>query len=196
MLDVEIALLYQWGLGETHKIMSWNLYASHTHLINTGKVIVVTTGEQSTMGTIAGAKFRLRSALAPCLLILAAISLSAPAFAHHGYSAYDMTKVHSAKATITSFELANPHSSITCDIVGDDGKVQHWSIETGAPMRGMRAAGFTQDTLKPGDVVTIFYYAAKNGSPVGAFSKVILPDGKVMPPPGVSVQGQPSPQSQ
>jgi hypothetical protein len=104
-----------------------------------------------------------------------------------------MTKIRSAKATITSFELANPHSSITCDITNDDGKVEHWSIETGAPMRGMRAAGFTQDTLKPGDVVTIFFYAAKNGAPVGAFSKVILADGKVMPPPGASVQGQPAP---
>jgi hypothetical protein len=125
-------------------------------------------------------------------LALAVVSIWAPAFAHHGYSAYDMTKVYSAKATITSFELANPHSSITCDITNADGKVEHWSIETGAPMRGMRAAGFTQDTLKPGDVVTIYYYAAKNGAPVGAFSKVILPDGRVLPPPSAPLPGQPA----
>ena len=131
-----------------------------------------------------------------CFLALAVLSVPAPAFAHHGYSAYDMTKIRSAKATITSFELANPHSSITCDITNADGKVEHWSIETGAPMRGMRAAGFTQDTLKPGDVVTIYFYGAKNGAPVGAFSKVVLSDGRVLPPPGASVQGQPSPTNQ
>jgi hypothetical protein len=131
-----------------------------------------------------------------CFLALAALSVPASAFAHHGYSAYDMTKIRSAKATITSFELANPHSSITCDITNADGKVEHWSIETGAPMRGMRAAGFTQDTLKPGDVVTIYFYGAKNGAPVGAFSKVVLSDGRVLPPPGASVQGQPSPTNQ
>jgi hypothetical protein len=107
--------------------------------------------------------------------------LSGPAFAHHGYSAYDMTQVHSAKATITSFEMANPHSSITCDVKNPQGEVEHWVIETGAPMRGMRAGGFTPDTLKPGDAVTIYYYAAKNGSHVGAFVKVELPDGRVLP---------------
>jgi hypothetical protein len=104
-----------------------------------------------------------------------------PANAHHGYSAYDMTSIKSAKATITSFEMANPHSSITCDIQGENGEIEHWVIETGAPMRGMRAGGFTPDTLKPGDVVTIYYYAAKNGSHVGAFNKVELPDGRVLP---------------
>ena len=145
---------------------------------------------------MANTRFKWRSALFACLLAVMFVSVSAPLFAHHGYSAYDMTKIRSEKATITSFELANPHSSITCDITGADGKVEHWAIETGAPMRGMRAAGFTQDTLKPGDVVTIYFYPAKNGSPVGAFSKVILPDGKVMPPPGASVQGQTSPQNQ
>lgn len=116
--------------------------------------------------------------LVACLLFL---SLSASALAHHGYSAYDMTVVKSAKATITSFEMANPHSSITCDITSESGEVEHWVIETGAPMRGMRAGGFTPDTLKPGDVVTIYFYAAKNGSRVGAFSKVVLADGRVLP---------------
>ncbi len=137
-----------------------------------------------------------RVAFGVCLLTLAWLSLGAAAFAHHGYSAYDMTKLRSAKATITSFELANPHSSITCDITNDDGKVEHWSIETGAPMRGMRAAGFTPDTLKPGDVVTIYFYAAKNGSPVGAFSKVVFSDGRVMPPPNNPLPGQPNPANQ
>ena len=129
-------------------------------------------------------------ALSACVIALAIASLAGGALAHHGYSAYDMTKVRSAKATITSFELANPHSSITCDITDADGKVEHWAIETGAPMRGMRAMGFTQDTLKPGDVVTIYFYPAKNGSQLGAFSKVIFSDGRVLPPPGVTVQGQ------
>src|SRR5690348_13374031 len=115
------------------------------------------------------------------MVCLFSLSFSAAALAHHGYSAYDMTVVKSAKATITSFEMANPHSSITCDIANESGEVEHWVIETGAPMRGMRAGGFTTDTLKPGDVVTISFYAAKNGSRVGAFSKVVLADGRVLP---------------
>lgn len=113
--------------------------------------------------------------------VLGLLIISAPAKAHHGYSAYDMTSVKSAKATITSFEMANPHSSITFDAKGENGEIEHWVIETGAPMRGMKAGGFTPDTLKPGDVVTMYYYVAKNGSHVGAFVKVELPDGRVLP---------------
>jgi Family of unknown function (DUF6152) len=141
---------------------------------------------------MANTGFKWRSALFACLLAITFVPVSAPLFAHHGYSAYDMTKIRSEKATITSFELANPHSSITCEITGADGKVEHWAIETGAPMRGMRAMGFTPDTLKPGDVVTIYFYPAKNGGLLGAFSKVVFSDGHVMPPPGLNAQGQPN----
>jgi Family of unknown function (DUF6152) len=144
------------------------------------------------MPQIVNAPPKSRSAFIARLFACLLLSVSSTAFAHHGYSAYDMTRIRSAKATITSFELANPHSSIACDITADDGKVEHWSIETGAPMRGMRASGFTPDTLKPGDVVTIYFYPAKNGSPLGAFSKVVFSDGRVMPPPSAPLPGQPS----
>ncbi len=104
-----------------------------------------------------------------------------PAVAHHGYAAYDMTVTESLTGTITTFEMANPHSFIEFDVKDKDGNVQHWWVETGATVRGMKASGFTFDTLKPGDKVTIYFSPAKNGKHVGAFKKVILPDGHVLP---------------
>jgi hypothetical protein len=103
-------------------------------------------------------------------------------FAHHGYAAYDMTTTMTLKGTITSFELANPHSSIAFDAKDDSGNIVHWVVETGAPARGMRASGFTPDTLKPGDQVSITFNPGKEADKhIGVFKKVELSDGKVYP---------------
>ena len=112
-----------------------------------------------------------------CLLMA-----SAPVFAHHGYAAYDMTTTMTLKGTVTSFELANPHSSIAFDAKDDSGNVVHWVVETGAPVRGMRAGGFTSDTLKPGDQITITFNPGKEADKhIGVFKTVQLSDGKVYP---------------
>lgn len=101
-----------------------------------------------------------------------------PVLAHHGYSAYDMTKVVSLKGTITSYRMVNPHSQIAFDVKGTS-EVEHWVVETGPPLRGMKAAGFTRDTFKPGDLVTIYFNPSINGSHIGVLNKVEYPDGRV-----------------
>ena len=40
--------------------------------------------------------------------------------------------------------------------------------------------GWTRTTLKPNDVVTLYFWRAKSGAPVGRFNKVVLADGTVM----------------
>jgi hypothetical protein len=54
-------------------------------------------------------------------------------------------------------------------------------VETGAPLRGMKAGGFDFDSLKPGDVVTINLHPGKNAAHVGAMISVEFPDGRVLP---------------
>ncbi|MGD0906766.1 MAG: DUF6152 family protein [Candidatus Acidiferrales bacterium] len=112
-----------------------------------------------------------------CLLLS-----SAPVFAHHGYAAYDMTTTVTLKGTVTSFELANPHSSIAFDAKDDSGNIVHWVVETGAPVRGMRAGGFTSDTLKAGDQITITFNPGKEADRhIGVFKTVQLSDGSIYP---------------
>ena len=119
-----------------------------------------------------------------CLLIF-----SVPIFAHHGYAAYDMTTSMTLKGTVTSYELANPHSSIAFDVKDASGNVVHWIVETGLPVRGMRATGFTSDTLKPGDEITITFNPGKEADRhIGVFKAVTLSDGRVYPLPGSSGQ--------
>jgi len=112
-------------------------------------------------------------------VLMGLIWASAPAFAHHGYAAYDMTQTVTLKGTITSYLLSNPHSTITFDVKDDKGKVQHWSAEFGY-LRQMKAAGWTSTSLKPGDDVTMELNVAKNGSYVATLRRVAFPDGRVL----------------
>jgi uncharacterized protein DUF6152 len=108
------------------------------------------------------------------------VLVSTAALAHHGYAAYDMTTTLSVKATIVSLLMENPHSSIAFDVKDGNGNVEHWFSESGNP-RNMRADGFTPDSVKPGDQVTIYYHPSKNGAHVVVLTRVEFPDGRVLP---------------
>lgn len=136
----------------------------------------------------------MRTSRTVVLTILFAVVLAvSPLLAHHGYSAYDMTKAVSRKGTITRFRLVNPHSQIEFDVKAASGEVEHWIVETGATVRVMTAAGATRDTFKPGDVVTVYFYAAHNGSHVGALQKVEFADGHVFEPSSKAVAAAATP---
>ena len=117
-------------------------------------------------------KFKLATVAGLALGILGATS----AFAHHGTNLYDMTKPVVVKGTITQFEWGNPHNQIFFDATDDKGNVQHWVAST-EPPAVMSEKGWSRKSLKPGDQVTAYVFAAKNGAPVGNLQKIILPDG-------------------
>ena len=79
-----------------------------------------------------------------------------------------------------SLLMENPHSSIAFDVKNTNGTVEHWFSESGNP-RNMRADGFTPESVKPGDQVTIYYHPSKNGAHVVVLTKVEFPDGRVLP---------------
>ena len=120
----------------------------------------------------------MKKLLLVCLVAtIACLTGAKPAWAHHGYAAYDETKLLSLKGTVTDFELANPHSTMSFDVKSDQGKVENWVAEAGH-IRLMQDEGWTRTTLKTGDVVTFFFHPAKNGSHAVDLVKVVLPDGR------------------
>jgi hypothetical protein len=106
-------------------------------------------------------------------LVLAAV----PAFAHHGNSAYDMSKTVPQKATITRFEYSNPHTQVYYDVTDDKGNVEHWVAETTNPAM-LNRVGWSRDTLKPGDQVTLWVNPNRVGAKVTFLQKVTFSDGK------------------
>jgi Family of unknown function (DUF6152) len=111
---------------------------------------------------------------------------SLPLFAHHGDTAYDMGKSVTLKGTVTQYVWANPHCILLFDVTDDRGQMVPWSAETENPS-SMVHYGWTKDSIKPGEQVTITVIPAKNGKPIGRILEVVLPNGQKLA--GRGIQG-------
>lgn len=112
---------------------------------------------------------------------VAVVTLSSPVFAHHGNTQYDEKHPITLKGTVAQFVWSNPHTQIYFDVKDADGKIVRWGCETFNPARLSRG-GWTKNTLKPGDEITITLQAARNGAPVGFLKKVVLANGQEFVP--------------
>ena len=122
-----------------------------------------------------------------CVALGIGVSIfSLPLFAHHGAAAYDMGKSVTLKGTVTQWVWANPHCILQLDVTDDGGQVVQWSAETENPS-SMVHYGYTKQSLKPGDQVTLTVIPAKNGKPFGRIVEVVLPNGQKLA--GRGIQG-------
>jgi len=114
------------------------------------------------------------------LTTVAFVTICSSAFAHHGAAAYDMSRPLVMKgAVVTRYIWANPHTLVFFDAKDDKGATTHWSVELGSPS-AIALMGWNRSSLKPGDVVTVYMFAAKNGNPVGRINKIVLADGTLL----------------
>jgi hypothetical protein len=111
------------------------------------------------------------------LLAVSAI-VSLPLAAHHSFAAeYDENKPVVLTGTVTKLEWMNPHARFYVDIKDASGKVTNWEFELGG-VNGLIRRGWTRTSLKPGDVVTVDGFLAKDGSPLVNAKTVTLSGGK------------------
>ena len=97
--------------------------------------------------------------------------------AHHGGSVFfDMSKTTALHATVTEYRYRNPHLQIFFDAIDQDGELKHWTSEASSPT-ALRRRGWTPDTLRPGDRITIIGNRAKGGATSMHLRKIILADG-------------------
>jgi len=106
------------------------------------------------------------------------IALAAPAVAHHSFSAeYDRAKPVTLNGTVTKVEWINPHARFHCDVKDNSGKIVDWEIELTSPA-GLLRRGWTRNSLKVGEIVTVIGFSAKDGSNLANATTVTLSDGK------------------
>ena len=110
-------------------------------------------------------------------LAVGVLSVSVPLFAHHGTAALETEKNLTMKGTVTEWFWANPHCFIQMDVKDDQGQMVHWVVETSAPP-SMINSGWTKQTLKPGDQVTVTVNPVKSGRTVGRVVEIVLPNGQ------------------
>ena len=106
--------------------------------------------------------------------------LSGAADAHHSRAMFDVDRNITYRGVVEAYHLQNPHSSIVL-LVGPNAKdrstVGTWNIEASNPSI-MTAGGWTRNTLKIGDPITVVAHPNMDGSKNILLFYVIMPDGK------------------
>ena len=98
---------------------------------------------------------------------------SALAFAHHGWSEYDSTKLLKLSGKIVDSGYEHPHGYIRLETPG-----KNWLCVLAPPSR-MEARGLAKDSLKPGANVTVEGYANR-GKPEEMRAERIIAGGKTV----------------
>src|SRR5918996_6391679 len=120
-----------------------------------------------------------RSPIAVLTALVALLSVSVPVFAHHANAVFDVGKRITVTGTVTEWFWANPHCLLRLDVKGDNGQIVRWVGETQAPPNVI-PWGWSKQSFKPGDEVTITLEPVKNGQPLGRILQAVLPDGKML----------------
>lgn len=102
---------------------------------------------------------------------------SAASFAHHSAAPFDFSKLASIEGVVKLFKVVNPHTVAVLEVT--DGKKGTREIE----FEGMSAsvfyrAGYTRNSVKIGDRLTIKYAPRHDGEDGGFIMSFVDPAGK------------------
>ena len=100
--------------------------------------------------------------------------VSTPMMAHHSFAAeYDAKKPVKLTGIVTKVDWMNPHVYFYVDVKDDGGNVASWAFEMGPP-NGLQRSGWTRNTMKVGDEVTVDGTLAKDGSKQANARSVVM----------------------
>jgi Family of unknown function (DUF6152) len=104
-------------------------------------------------------------------------ALSVSLVAHHGAASFDSGKLVTVNGTVTEYVWSNPHVLVKVDGKDDSGNIEHWVLEAWNPVT-QASRGWSKNTFKPGDEVSVEINRAKNGQPIGEIRGRIVINGK------------------
>ena len=106
-----------------------------------------------------------RTSLMLPLLAAGLLLNSLPVFAHHGDAGRYEDNVVVMQGTVVEMQLITPHSIIVVDVPDESGKMVRWQAEMGGRTAMIKDFGWTKDTLKPADKITLTGRKVKSGAP-------------------------------
>jgi len=118
-----------------------------------------------------------------CVVVYGVLMASAALQAHHSLAGvYDMKKESEVAGSVESVKFVNPHGSMTLAVKNPDGTKTDWVFTLGsATALAARGIGRTgENALHAGDMISVKFSPARNGSPLGFLKTVIMPDGRVV----------------
>ena len=112
--------------------------------------------------------------------------------AHHSFAAeYDADKPVTLSGTVVKIDWTNPHIHFFVDVKDEKGVVTQWKFEGYPPNMLVRQGWKRDETLKPGEQVTVFGWRARAEPNLAASREVTFKDGRKMtsgPPAGTGGQ--------
>ena len=106
----------------------------------------------------------MKAKLAALLVGTGLLLAARPLVAHHAFAAeFDADKPITLTGTVTKIQWTNPHAWFYIDVKDETGTVTNWGLEMGSP-NGLMRSGWTRNSMKLGEVVTVEASRAKNGS--------------------------------
>lgn len=110
--------------------------------------------------------------------IFLALALAGPAAAHHSFATqYDADQPVTLTGVVTKVEWMNPHARFYVDVKDDSGNVTNWNLELASP-NVLTRNGWSRNSLKEGDQVTVEGSRARSGANMANARTVKLADGR------------------
>jgi len=121
----------------------------------------------------------LRVAIVSALIL---IDAGQTASAHHSFSAvYDDSKLITISGVVTQFKFVNPHALMSMEVADASGKVATWVVEFAGRLN-LSNVGWTADSIKTGEHVTVTGNPTHTGSERIAFKRLVHADGSELLP--------------
>lgn len=99
-----------------------------------------------------------------CLTAIVFICWSAPVLAHHSFAAeYDGEKFVTLKGIVVKVDWQNPHIFFYLDVTNAQNEVEHWKLEGFPPNMLVRQGWKKDESLKPGDRISVTAWLARSG---------------------------------
>jgi len=112
------------------------------------------------------------------------LACAATAASHHSFAAvYDETRLVTISGVVTEFKFVNPHAIMYMDVTDASGKVSKWTVEFAGRLN-LSNVGWTADSIKSGERVTVTGNPTHIGSVRIAFKRLVHADGTELLPAG------------
>jgi hypothetical protein len=101
------------------------------------------------------------------------LAASSPARAHHGGAVEWGAEARGPlSGVVTEFAFRFPHVQVLVDVEDEDGATTQWTLVTRWTPTILRRHGWSRDSIKPGDSVTVTYLPHVDSPTVGSIQSI------------------------
>jgi len=113
------------------------------------------------------------------IFLVALVAFISPSGAHHSDAALDMNSLVTMTGTVTEYSLQNPHAYFSVTTRNEQGRDVEWTVQMASRLT-MTRLGWTEESLRLGEEVTVGLRPARDGKPYGLLVSVEKSDGSAL----------------